>query len=180
MEIKYRTELGLLLNHHGLVGHAVEIGVAEGRNAEVLISQPAITLLYLIDSWTHLNQPGDGGYEQKWHENNFIEAQQRTSKFKEKAVFLKGMSHEMIKQIPDDSLVIAYIDGDHSYQGCYNDLKSIWPKLKSGGILAGHDYLNMGYGVNKAVNDFVDGRFDIHTTQEDGDTFMVSFWLIKK
>src|SRR3989304_2601646 len=101
MQIKYRTDLGELLKHYNLTGHAVEIGVAEGRNAEVLIAQSAITKLYLIDSWAHLPQPGDGGYEQSWHNNNFIEAQNRVSKYKDKAVFLKGKSSEMISKIPD-------------------------------------------------------------------------------
>lgn len=179
MQIKYRTELGELLKHYNLKGHAVEIGVAEGRNAEVLISHPNITKLYLIDAWTYLSQFGDGGYEQSWHDNNFIEANQRVSKYKDKAVFLKGMSLEMIKKIPDNSLVLAYIDGDHSYNGCLNDLKAIWPKIKKGGILSGHDYLNMSYGVNEAVTDFLGSRYTINETQEDGDLSMVSFWIRK-
>lgn len=187
MEIKYRTEFGKLLEHFGLSGHAAEVGVAEGRNSQVLIKQPAITKLYMIDAWTKLEQKGDGGSSQSWHDGNYKEAHERTEQFKSKRIVLKGLSGEMISQIPDDSLVFAYIDGDHSYKGCYSDLFSIWPKIKRGGVLAGHDYLNMNYGVNKAVKDFVLNHciqerilgFTIHTTEEDGDKNMVSFWFVK-
>lgn len=180
MEIKYRTQLGELLNHFGLSGDAVEIGVAEGRNAEVLISQPAIKKLYLIDAWQRLEQAGDGANDQNWHDRNYKEAQERVSKFKEKAVFLKGLSQDMIKQIPDDSLVLAYIDGDHSYEGALRDLRAIYSKVKRGGIIAGHDYLNLSYGVNQAVTEFLENRtyLKLHVIKEDEDS-MASFWFVK-
>src|SRR5580698_10006461 len=101
MEIKYRTQFSELLKHFGLQGDAAEIGVAEGRNAEVLIASPVIEKLYLIDAWQHLDQSGDGGYEEPWHSNNFKEVQERIAPWKEKAVLLKGMSHVMLKEIPD-------------------------------------------------------------------------------
>lgn len=184
MEIKYRTQFGELLEHLGLKGDAAEIGVAEGRNAEVLISKPAIEKLYLIDAWTHIAQPGDGGYHQSWHDNNWKEVHERVEPWKDKAVFLKGLSGEMIKQIPDDSLIFGYVDGDHTYHGCLSDLNKIYPKITKGGVLAGHDFLNFSYGVNKAVGTFIfENHYipnDIHVTEEDGDISMVSFWLIKK
>lgn len=184
IDIKYRTEFGALLTHLGLKGHAVEIGNAECRHAAVLISQPAITKLYLIDSWEHLDQPGDGGYPAEWHTTNWKECHERVEPFKEKAVFLKGMSHTMIKKIPDDSLILAYIDGDHSFAGCFSDLLNVSPKVKSGGVIALHDYLNHSYGVNRAVQKFiVENNYDInsvHVTEEDGDLAMVSCWFIKK
>lgn len=184
MEIKYRSEFGELLGHLGLKGDAVEIGVAEGRNAEVLISSPNITKLYLVDNWSHLNQTGDGGHPQSWHDNNWKETHERVEPFKEKAVFLKGMSHIMIKEITDDSLIFSYIDGDHAFNGCFNDLINIYPKVKTGGVIACHDFLNETYGVNAAVRKFLwENDYllsDIHVTEEDGDINMVSCWFVKK
>lgn len=155
MEIKYRSQLPELLQHLGLKGDAVEIGVAEGRNAEVLIKSENITKIYLIDNWSHLNQAGDGGHPRSWHDTNYKEAHERVEPFKEKSVFLKGMSSEMIKKIPDDSLVLAYIDGDHSFNGCFNDLINVYPKVKSGGVISLHDYENLSYRVNHAVRKFL-------------------------
>ena len=186
MQIKYRTQFGELLQHFGLQGHGVEIGVAEGRNAQVLIQSPAITKLYLIDAWTRLNQKGDGGSPQSWHDGNYEEMLQRTQLFENKRVVLRGLSSEMINTIPDDSLIFAYVDGDHSYEGCLNDLRAIWPKLKSGAILAGHDFLNHHYGVHRAVETFSKEILKdnnhiliVNMTEEDGDKNMVSFWFQK-
>ena len=100
-------------------------------------------------------------------------------------LILRGLSSEMIKQIPDDSLIFAYLDGDHSYEGCLADLKAIYSKVKSGGIIAGHDYLSPQYGVNKALKQYLfwTDKYtleDVHVTYEDGDNSMVSFWFVKK
>jgi hypothetical protein len=184
MEIKYRTQFPELLENYHLEGDAVEIGVAEGRNAQVLIASPAIKKLYLIDNWSYLDQVGDGRSPQSWHDNNYKEAQERVEPWKEKAVFLKGMSDEMINKIPNSSLIFGYVDGDHGFKGAYNDLQNLYFKVKTGGIIAGHDYLNMSYGVNNAVRSFIANIkysiYDIHITEEDGDQSMVSFWFFKK
>lgn len=184
MEILYRTQFPELLEHLGLKGDAVEIGVAEGRNAAVLIASHVIEKLYLIDNWSWLDQSGDGSHPQAWHDNNLKEVHERIEPFKEKAVVLKGMSATMIKQIPDDSLIFSYIDGDHSFSGCFSDLLNVYSKVKSGGVIALHDYENLSYGVNKAVRKFlVENNYnidDLHTTEEDGDLAMVSCWFIKK
>lgn len=184
MEINFRDEFGVLLDRLGLKGHAVEIGVAEGRNARVLISQPAITKLYLIDNWEHLDQAGDGGHPQSWHSQNYEETLMRVLPWKDKAVIMKGMSGEKIKEIPDDSLVFAYIDCNHSYYGFMADLTGIVIKVKIGGVVAGHDVLNPAYGVGRALNDWVSENnynpAEIHFTVENGDRSMVSFWFIKR
>lgn len=190
MEINLRTQFGELLQHHNLTGHSIEIGVAEGRFSEHIISWPTITKHYMLDAWERLNQKGDGGFPQSWHDNNFIEAKQRTEPFKDKRLILKGLSKEMIQWIPDNSLIFAYLDGDHSYEGCLSDLQLIYPKVRYGGIIAGHDYLSPQYGVNRAIKDFLATKVEttdwgtanvpLHETFEDGDKSMVSFWFIKR
>ena len=185
MEIKYRTQLGDLLEHFRLTGEACEIGVAEGRNAEVLSRSKNITKLFLIDSWTQLAQKGDGANRQEWHENNFKEAQERLSE-SGKGVFLRGLSKDMIATLEDESLVLAYVDGDHSFEGCLNDLRAIWPKIKKGGILAGHDYLNPAYGVREAVQVFAKEILESDTDVlvlnviEEYHFSMAGFWIKRK
>jgi len=39
----------------------------------------------------------------------------------------------------DRCLDLIFIDGDHTFEGCYADLTAWYPKLKSGGIFLGHD-----------------------------------------
>lgn len=55
------------------------------------------------------------------------------------------------KAYQNNSIDFIFIDADHSYDAVKSDLKNWLPKIKDGGIIAGHDY---GYDpVNKAVSD---------------------------
>jgi len=47
----------------------------------------------------------------------------------------------MSVNIPDASLDWAYIDARHDFCGTKEDLESYWPKIKDGGLISGHDYL---------------------------------------
>lgn len=67
-------------------------------------------------------------------------------------------STEASKQFEDNSLDFVFIDASHQYQDVKNDLKHWLPKVKKGGIIAGHDYVpghpESNIGVVKAVNEF--------------------------
>lgn len=178
MEIKYRNDLNQLLEHFNLTGRMAELGCAEGCSAEIWAKYDRVTKLYLIDNWGTLKQKGDGGFDQEWHDYNFSETKRKMEPFKERVEILKGLTGEMIQKIPDDSLIACYIDADHSYAGCLRDLEAIYSKVKVGGIISGHDYLNPVYGVNKAVADFTRDRFEVHTIEED-EMPMAGFWFIK-
>lgn len=47
----------------------------------------------------------------------------------------------MLAEIPDESLDLVYIDGDHTLRGIVIDLISIYPKVKSGGFIGGDDFV---------------------------------------
>lgn len=47
---------------------------------------------------------------------------------------------ELIKSFPDEYFDFVYIDGDHSYKGAKSDLINYFRKVRSGGVIAGHDY----------------------------------------
>lgn len=46
------------------------------------------------------------------------------------------------KKVSDVSLDFVYVDARHDYKGVADDLRAWWPKLKCGGIFAGHDYVD--------------------------------------
>ena len=50
---------------------------------------------------------------------------------------------------------LLFLDGGHLYDTVRRDLEAWWPKLRSGGTLAGHDYNAPNPGVVQAVNEFV-------------------------
>jgi predicted O-methyltransferase YrrM len=61
----------------------------------------------------------------------------------------------VLKTLTDNFFDMIYIDADHSYEGVYNDLKISYTKLKTGGILCGHDYnITLYPQIVAAVGDF--------------------------
>ena len=62
-------------------------------------------------------------------------------------------SVDAAKDFEDNSLDLVFIDGDHSYECCKEDIEAWWPKLKKGGVMLGHDYGPKHPGVIKAVKE---------------------------
>lgn len=66
-----------------------------------------------------------------------------------KFTLIKEKSVDAAKVLLDNSFDFIFLDADHSMKAILQDLDSYWPKLKSGGIIAGHDG-NL-FSVNFAV-----------------------------
>lgn len=178
IKLNYRIELGTLLTELKLPRIVAEVGCAEGRFSQQILSW-GIDHFYMIDNWgTIPNQSGDGGFNQAWHNKNYMEALQRVDLYKNKIEVLQGLSVAMASKIPDNSLGMVYIDCWHEYEGVKRDLEFYFPKVVSGGVVAGHDFLNMSYGVNRAVKEFCAGKFEISVI-EDEEPSMASFYFIK-
>ena len=61
-------------------------------------------------------------------------------------------STNFVSNLEDESLDFLFIDGDHSYEATFADISNYWPKVKKGGLFAGHD-INLGT-VDQAVKQF--------------------------
>ena len=73
---------------------------------------------------------------------------------------LKMSSMDAVVKFKDNSVDFVFIDADHSYEAVKQDILAWYPKVKPGGILAGHDYYldNPTWGgVYKAVNEIFPG-----------------------
>jgi hypothetical protein len=177
MKIKYRIQLVELLKFYNLPLTAVEIGVAEGFNSKDLLDS-GIEKLYMVDNWKTIEGiTGDGNFPQDWHDKNYSDAMDRIDEHRKKVVVLRGLSQEVCDKVPDESVSMIYIDGDHSYEGVIRDLKHWVPKVIKGGIIAGHDYLNPAYGVKQAVADFFGAQvINIIPENQECDA---GFWTIK-
>jgi hypothetical protein len=62
-------------------------------------------------------------------------------------------SVEAAKLYKDKSLDVVFIDANHSYESVRDDIEAWLPKVKMGGIIAGHDYTLNWPGVLQAVNE---------------------------
>lgn len=132
-----------------------EIGVLNGEHAESILKTLNIDKLYLVDVWESYN-----GYQQDFInlEEEYEVAKKRLEKYGDKVIFIKGKSAEVLDKIPND-LDFVYIDANHTYKYCSEDMENYYKKLKQGGVLAGHDIENFNipnhYGVTKAFCKFV-------------------------
>jgi hypothetical protein len=124
------------------VREMAEIGVYRGAYAEAMLdSCPALRRYYLIDPWRHLddwNKPANK--DNTTFEEFFAETMRRTEAHADKRVVLRGRTTEVVDQIPDGSLDLAYVDGDHTLRGITIDLIRMWPKVRPGGYLTGDDF----------------------------------------
>ena len=53
-ELKSRYDIGHVLTEMGLLGNAVEVGVAFGENAEIILDTCNLKAFWLVDSWDYV------------------------------------------------------------------------------------------------------------------------------
>ncbi|THD43751.1 MAG: class I SAM-dependent methyltransferase [Bradyrhizobium sp.] len=120
----------------------LELGVWKGVFAQrILQNCPSVERYYMLDPWRHLdrwNKPANWSHDQ--FEEVYAEALARTDFAKDRRVILRGETTEVIDQIGDGELDLAYIDGDHTLKGISIDLVRTYPKVRAGGIVGGDDY----------------------------------------
>lgn len=182
-ELKTRNDIGFLLNNMGLEGIGVEVGVAFGENAEIILHKANLALLMLIDPWDYVPQENPKGYADaiKDWQGCYDYCKSKIARFGKRAFMLRETSEEASKKIKDGSLDFAYIDANHMSPYMDNDLKYWYNKVKPGGIFGGHDYHmvkrdDYQCDVKEAVDNFFkDKNVNIHVT-EDQDP---SWYIIK-
>ncbi len=73
-------------------------------------------------------------------------------------VVYSGDSHVIAEEFNDGAFDFVYIDADHSYEAVKRDIAAWLPKIKPGGIIAGHDRVREG--VHRAVAEAFPGGFE--------------------
>lgn len=143
-----------------LKGIGCEIGVYEGTHALSLLRRhKAITKLWLVDPYSSKDFNQIGNLEQA-----FKKAYKRMTPWFQKAYFCKCK----IQEVKLGALDWAYIDGDHSYKMVVADIETVWPMIKSGGIMGGHDFHRTWTGVIRAVMEFaVKNHIELHVERGD-------------
>ena len=79
-------------------------------------------------------------------------------KFENKINLYKGDSNKILKNLDIKKIDFAFIDGGHSYQTTFNDLKHIYENMKGKkGTIVCDDYQDTSYitEVKKAIDDYV-------------------------
>lgn len=171
-QISARSQLPLLLNKLGLHGDGVEVGILMGRNSFRLLNYSKLQTLYCIDPWMEFPKEdyidGLGNVPNRRQNSRYLITVMRLSEFLTRAVILRMTSKASVKLFKENSLDFVYIDANHSYEACKQDIDLWWPKVRIGGIFSGHDYKNTDrFGVKRAVDEFAD-KYEqkLYTTAE--------------
>lgn len=84
----------------------------------------------------------------------------------------EGDALELLATYSLESLSFVFLDDCHDYEHVRQEIELVLPRLKPGGVLAGHDYCdNPDYGVKQAVDEVL-GHVEIMCKQ--------SFWYEKR
>ena len=76
---------------------------------------------------------------------------------------IKAESLKAVKQFEDGQCDFVFIDACHLYEAVKADILAWRPKVRKGGILAGHDYhVEQFPGVKQAVHEIFGEDFQIH------------------
>ena len=155
-----------------------EIGVQQGGFANEILSTP-VRKLHLIDAWTHVPGHPDNAISMSQGGHNCNETTVRCRFEKEiksgRVVVHRMFSVEAARHFTIGSLDWIYIDADHCYDAVLADLNAWSARVKKGGCIMGHDYMDWGvaielrFGVIPAVSKFcADNGWKItHLTTED-------------
>lgn len=130
-------------------------------HAESMLACLDIKHLYLVDPYVLYDDYEEGkshyGIDQDPLSIAKEEAFTRLEKSSKKISFIFKKSLDALEDIPD-GLDFVYIDGNHDESFVKEEIFSYYRKLRSGGIIGGHDFYN-GFcrehdGVIRAVTEF--------------------------
>jgi len=148
--VPVRAELPHVLQRRGLLGRGVEIGVMKGGYSATILREWSGRELISVDTW--LERP-----------ENEAHARERLAAYGERSTIWRLTSSAASERVGGGELDFAYIDALHDYDSVKLDLACWYPKVRPGGILAGHDYPEPG--VRAAVDEFArEHGLKVHAT----------------
>jgi len=160
-----------LIKHLNLSGLGIEVGVQSGDYAAKILEYSNLHLITL-DAWRHLEEyPDKANVPTDYHlmlMNNTIKT---LMPYEGRFTLMRELSEVACNFFADGVFDFVYIDANHEKNAVYKDLVNWYPKVKSGGIFSGHDYINIkdeinDFGVKDAVDEFFAEK-GIHVNVED-------------
>lgn len=163
--------------------NAVELGVLHGEFSKMILDFINPNRLFLIDPYKESVETYGADFEflpcaystQKDYDNILIKFQEEIKTTK--VVVDRRFSHEAVSDYPDKTFDFLYFDGCHLYPDTKKDLTDWVITLKDGGVIAGHDYIELkSFGVIRAVDEFIkEYGFKMIVFNENGGD-----WALKK
>ena len=133
-----------------LDGIFVEIGVFEGKSFSYLVVEA-------INSKNKIECVAVDAFP--W-EDLYPRFEKNMEPLKGKFRVIKANSHEAAANFEDGSVSMAFIDANHTKPFVEADIAAWLPKIKKGGVLAGHDYNDQHPGLCEAVDEAFGNKVD--------------------
>jgi hypothetical protein len=157
-----------------------EVGVREGEHLRELLV-PSVREAHAVDMWRETGKRSENdaclSQDELDSQCESVGNIDRRISVNRAPSILAAMSY------PVDRFDFVYIDADHTEDAVAADLRVWWPRVRRGGVLAGHDYYDVSavcadgteltFGVVAAVNRFVaENNLQLHV-DADGDWFVL-------
>jgi predicted O-methyltransferase YrrM len=145
----------------------VEVGVWKGRSTSILAKYTKGTV-WAVDNW--LGTPHDPAQHKLYPDAAAAHAEFRRNlrpHIKSGRVRVVRMNsfdaawHLMKTEAVREPFDFVFIDADHSYEAVQMDISAWLPLIRTGGLLAGHDYKDTYPGVQRAVDEAFGARATI-------------------
>ena len=136
----------------------VEIGVNKGETSQLLRNLFPEAQLFLVDPWqltSNYLMSGTPISRKNQHYDNAYKKVLTLFQNDPQVTIYRMPSAAAAPLIPNE-LDLVFIDGNHEYVEVKQDILSWLPKVRSGGLVAGHDYdpnIPMFSGVKDAVDE---------------------------
>lgn len=142
----------------------VEVGVQAGEFSRFILDNWSGTL-HLVDPWEYQNV----GYRdtanvlQPEQDALFEQVNAMAAKYGSRCIVHREYSPGAADLFEDGELDFVYIDGNHSFEATLADLKAWYPKVRTGGVIAGDNFVDNRHvdfpvGVRRAVLEFMHNR----------------------
>lgn len=124
-------------------GVGVEVGSYAGESVQIFANSGRFLNITCVDTWHGTYSKGEPLFDAVAAQHPGIITK------------LKLDSVLAARRFADASLDFVYIDANHEYNHVRRDILSWRPKVKMGGVLAGHDYSWRWPGVLQAVHESI-------------------------
>lgn len=145
----------------------VEVGTFIGHGANAICRGFQQGQLTCVDNFSGVINDGRGSVNGKISPDMIRECWSLNTRLNEgRCRLIETKSLDAVKQFDDGSLDFVYLDADHGYEPVKREIAAWLPKVRPGGIIAGHDYTNSFPGLKRAVNESFDRRDDIQLSRD--------------
>lgn len=127
----------------------IEIGCYEGDSTEIFAQR--FKEVIAIDPW----ESGIGDITDRVNMDNVYQTFIKKIGNYENVFIKRDFSYNVAPILTDDHFDFIYIDGGHTYEDVFKDIKCFYSKMKKGSFICGHDYRQKFNGVIKAVNELL-------------------------